>query len=105
MKPNSWPTLNSTTAPTDTAHDGMPDTSSTANSLNANDASDRGIFAGNGYTNLENYLNSLITTQQSTTPVIYTSGTLTTFTQTVGTPSTSQLFTVSIPSAVVNLVE
>ena len=100
---NAWPTLLSTAAPTDTDHDGMPDTWETANSLNPNDASDRGIFAGNGYTNLENYLNSLITTQQSTTPVIYTSGTLTAFTQTVGTPSTSQSFTISAANLTANL--
>lgn len=92
---NAWPTLSSTTAPTDTDHDGMPDAWETANGLNPNDASDRGIFAANGYTNLENYLNSIITSQQSTSPAIYSSSSLTTFTQTVGTPSASQSFTVS----------
>lgn len=100
---NAWPTLNSTTAPTDTDHDGMPDTWETANSLNPNDASDRGIFAANGYTNLENYLNSLITTQQNTSPTIYTSGSLTAFTQTVGTPSAAQSFTVSASNLTANL--
>ena len=92
---NAWPTLSSTTAPTDTDHDGMPDAWETANGLNPNDASDRGIFAANGYTNLENYLNSIITAQQNTTPAIYSSSSLTSFTQTVGTPSASQSFTVS----------
>ncbi|HTH30683.1 MAG TPA: hypothetical protein VL946_04995, partial [Lacibacter sp.] len=92
---NAWPTLSSTTAATDTDHDGMPDAWETANSLNPNDASDRGIFAANGYTNLENYLNSIITAQQNTTPTIYSSSSLTSFTQTVGTPSAAQSFTVS----------
>lgn len=92
---NAWPTLSSTTAPTDTDHDGMPDEWETTNGLNPNDASDRGIFAANGYTNLENYLNSIITAQQNTTPTIYSSSSLTSFTQTVGTASASQSFTVS----------
>lgn len=56
---NAWPTLNAGTAPVDTDHDGMPDTWETANGLNPNDASDRGLIAANGYTNLENYLNSI----------------------------------------------
>ncbi|WP_144885375.1 pectinesterase family protein [Lacibacter cauensis] len=92
---NAWPALSSTTAPTDTDHDGMPDAWETANGLNPNDASDRGIFAANGYTNLENYLNSIITAQQNTSPAIYSSSSFTSFTQTVGTPSASQSFTVS----------
>ena len=52
-----WPTLNSITPPTDTDHDGMPDSWETARGLNPNDASDRLLFRPNGYTNLENYLN------------------------------------------------
>ncbi|GAB3198218.1 hypothetical protein ABID22_000604 [Pontibacter aydingkolensis] len=55
-----WPTLNSEPAPADTDKDGMPDAWETENGLNPNDASDRnGDFNGNGYTNLEKYLNSL----------------------------------------------
>lgn len=55
-----WPTLNSAPAPDDTDKDGMPDAWELANGLNPNDASDRnGDFNGNGYTNLEKYLNSL----------------------------------------------
>lgn len=100
---NAWPALNSTTAPTDTDHDGMPDTWETANSLNPNDPSDRGIFAANGYTNLENYLNSLVSYTPGTTPTIYTSGSLTAFTQAVGTPSASQSFTVSASNLTANV--
>ncbi|RXK59632.1 T9SS type A sorting domain-containing protein [Lacibacter luteus] len=92
---NAWPTLSSTAAPTDTDHDGMPDAWETANSLNPNDASDRGIFAANNYTNLENYLNSILESQQNNTPTIYSSASFTAFAQTIGSPSTSQSFTVS----------
>jgi len=56
---NAWPALNSTVAPADTDHDGMPDTWEAANGLNSNDAADRQYTAVNGYTNLENYLNSI----------------------------------------------
>jgi hypothetical protein len=66
---NAWPTLNATTAPTDTDHDGMPDDWETANNLNPNNASDRGVFAANGYTNLENYLNNI---RAVTTPTVPT---------------------------------
>jgi hypothetical protein len=55
----AWPTLNSLPAPADTDHDGMPDSWETANASNPNDASDRSIIAPNGYTLLENYLNSI----------------------------------------------
>ena len=65
---NAWPTLNSAAAPTDTDHDGMPDDWEIANSLNPNNASDRGLFASNGYTNLENYLNNIRATTTTTVP-------------------------------------
>ncbi|KAH7100260.1 pectin lyase-like protein [Auriculariales sp. MPI-PUGE-AT-0066] len=50
------------TAPTDTDNDGIPDAWETANGLNPNDASDSMKIASNGYTNLENYVNSLVPT-------------------------------------------
>ncbi|MES2775130.1 MAG: T9SS type A sorting domain-containing protein [Bacteroidota bacterium] len=56
---NAWPTLSNGTPPADTDQDGMPNTWETDNGLNPNNAADRGVFAGNGYTNLENYLNSI----------------------------------------------
>ena len=59
---SAWPTLNSTTAPTDTDGDGMPDSWEVANGLNPNDASDGNTVGDDGYTNLENYMNSLIAT-------------------------------------------
>ncbi len=55
-----WPTLNSETAPTDSDSDGMPDEWETANGLNPNNASDRNQLNGEGYTQLEVYLNSLV---------------------------------------------
>ncbi|RYY40130.1 MAG: T9SS type A sorting domain-containing protein [Chitinophagaceae bacterium] len=79
---NAWPTLPAGTPATDTDHDGMPDSWENSNGLNANDASDRGAFAANGYTNLENYLNSI-----TTNPSFSVSGNLTGFAQTVGSPS------------------
>ena len=57
---SAWPTLVSTEAPVDKDGDGMPDAWETANGLNPNDASDGPLTAANGYTNLENYLNSLV---------------------------------------------
>jgi len=59
-----WPPYNSTTAPTDTDIDGMPDSWETANGLNPNNAADGNAFtlSTEGYTNLEVYLNSLVST-------------------------------------------
>lgn len=54
-----WPVLNSTAAPADTDHDGMPDAWETNRGLNPNNAADRNTVASNGYTMLENYLNEL----------------------------------------------
>lgn len=57
---SAWPTLNGTNAPTDSDGDGMPDTYEDMNNLNSSDASDGAQMADNGYTNVENYLNSLV---------------------------------------------
>ena len=57
-----WPEYKTTTAPADTDGDGMPDEWEKKNGLNPNDASD-GItttLSEDGYTNLEVYLNSLV---------------------------------------------
>ncbi|MFC1653140.1 polysaccharide lyase family 1 protein [Planctomycetota bacterium] len=54
-----WPTLNSTTAPADSDHDGMPDAWETKNGLDLNNADDRNKVADDGYTMLETYLNSI----------------------------------------------
>jgi|GEM_PF-511583 len=55
-----WPILQSTSAPADTDHDGMPDDWETANGLDLSDPEDRnGDLDGDGYTNLEEYLNNL----------------------------------------------
>ncbi|KAF4987105.1 hypothetical protein FDECE_15588 [Fusarium decemcellulare] len=53
-------TIASGTAPTDSDGDGIPDDWEKKNGLNANDASDAMKIASNGYTNLENYVNSLV---------------------------------------------
>jgi len=54
-----WPELKSTTAPTDTDHDGMPDDWETSKGLNPNYAADRNNVATDGYTMLEKYLNGV----------------------------------------------
>lgn len=55
-----FPILNSLEAPADSDGDGMPDEWEIANGLNPNDSEDGPATAENGYTNLENYLNSLV---------------------------------------------
>jgi len=92
---NAWPTLNSTAAPADSDHDGMPDSWETSNGLNPNDASDRNAVAANGYTNLENYLNSLTNPAANTNPTVYANGSFSNFNQTLGSPSAAQTFSVS----------
>ena len=54
-----WPGLKSTSSPPDTDHDGMPDKWEKMNGLNPRNAADRNIFANDGYTMLEKYLNSI----------------------------------------------
>lgn len=54
-----WPVYATLPAPTDTDHDGMPDEWEVAHGLSINDASDRNTIGANGYTMLEEYLNSL----------------------------------------------
>jgi pectate lyase len=55
-----WPVLKSTKPPVDTDGDGMPDDWERAHGLNSNDPNDRnGDRDGDGFTNLEEYLNSL----------------------------------------------
>lgn len=55
-----WPVLTSGTAPADTDRDGMPDAWEQAHGLNPADPSDGATDRdGDGYTNLEAYLNSL----------------------------------------------
>ncbi|MDD5459658.1 MAG: hypothetical protein PHF37_09740 [Phycisphaerae bacterium] len=56
-----WPTLHSTSAPTDSDGDGMPNTWESANGLNPNSSADRNYDNDkDGYTNLEEYLSYLV---------------------------------------------
>ncbi|WP_281310123.1 pectinesterase family protein [Flavobacterium flavigenum] len=58
-----WPAYNSSTAPTDTDNDGMPNSWETANGLNSNNASDGILYTLSPiYTNLEVYINGLVAT-------------------------------------------
>ncbi len=60
-----WPELRSLPAPEDSDHDGMPDTWERRHGLNPNDPADGAQDAnGDGYTNLEEYLNSLVRREQ-----------------------------------------
>jgi hypothetical protein len=55
-----YPEYNSTSAPKDTDHDGMPDDWEIAHGLNVSNPADRnGDRDGDGYTNLDEYLNNL----------------------------------------------
>ncbi len=54
-----WPELNSTPAPEDTDHDGMPNEWELSNGLNPNDENDGNKVAADGYTMLEVYINSI----------------------------------------------
>lgn len=55
-----WPTLAGGTAPTDTDHDGMPDSWETDHGLDPSDPSDGSDEAPSGYTWVEEYINGLI---------------------------------------------
>ena len=90
---NAWPTLNSAIPPVDTDHDGMPDTWEDSHGLNKNDAADRNVYDGTGYTMLENYLNGV--TASSPTPVIVAGGTLAAFSQLTGSASTASSYSVA----------
>jgi hypothetical protein len=86
----AWPNLKSKPALADSDNDGMPDAWENANGLNPSYAADRQTIAPNGYTNLENYLNSIV----NINPEIYCSGALTTFLAMEGMPTSSQSYTV-----------
>ncbi len=54
-----WPRLRSTAPPADSDSDGIPDTWEKANNLDPQNPADANKTNSTGYTNLENYLNSL----------------------------------------------
>jgi len=60
---NGWCAYNNATPPVDSDHDGMPDSWEIANGLNPNDPLDGVKTDSQGYTMLENYLNSLVSYQ------------------------------------------
>lgn len=57
-----WPVMASGVAPEDSDHDGMPDDWEIARGLEPTDPADGSQDAGDGYTNLEHYLNGIIYT-------------------------------------------
>ena len=54
-----WPELKSGPLPVDTDNDGIPDAWETSHGLNPQDPADAAAIAKSGYTNVEEYLNSL----------------------------------------------
>lgn len=60
-----WTALKSAPAPRDTDKDGMPDLWETKNGLNPTNAADGNSIGTDGYTNLEQYLNSFETEQKT----------------------------------------
>ena len=56
----AWPILASTEAPADTDKDGIPDEWESTHGLDPSNKADGAKDSGNGYTNLEVYLNSLV---------------------------------------------
>ena len=71
-----YPTIKGGNAPKDSDNDGMPDEWEVANGLNPNAADDKGDKNGDGYTNIENYINCLVKGDCSTTPVENTAPTV-----------------------------
>jgi hypothetical protein len=66
-----WPVLNSLPAPIDTDGDGMPDAWEIKNKLNPNDPTDANEDKnGDGYDNIENYINSLAVEHVDTRPIV-----------------------------------
>jgi hypothetical protein len=60
-----WPNYKTYNVPVDSDHDGIPDDWETKHHLNPNDPSDANAdSAGDGYTNLERYLNDLVENDQ-----------------------------------------
>ncbi|MDO7848316.1 T9SS type A sorting domain-containing protein [Hymenobacter sp. M29] len=64
----AWPVLTCGAAPVDSDHDGMPDAYELNNGLAPLNPADRQFIAANGYTNLENYLNGLVTVVTASKP-------------------------------------
>ncbi|MHC4442985.1 MAG: hypothetical protein ACYTF1_15730 [Planctomycetota bacterium] len=64
-----WPTLISDTPPADSDHDGMPDAWENGHGLNPSDPADGPMDAdGDGYTNVEDYLNEIALRAANPTP-------------------------------------
>lgn len=57
-----WPIYNSAQYPTDTDNDGIPDDWEKNHNLDPNNSSDGGAYLPDGYTRVEEYINSLIPT-------------------------------------------
>ncbi len=88
-----WPELANGTPPVDSDHDGMPDSWETDNGLDPDNPDDRNSLGPNGYTMLENYLNSLT----GYTPVSVTDVTFISARDTVDTNGKIRLYPIFSP--------
>jgi pectate lyase len=95
-----WPALAGETPPVDTDHDGMPDSWEKTNGLDTANAADRNNVGPDGYTMLENYLNSLA----GYTPVSVTGITFEPANDTVEKNKTIQLYPVFSPYNATNQI-
>ena len=96
----SYPTLASAPAPADADQDGMADAFENANGLNPANAADRnGDLDGDGFTNLEEYLNGLSDAFVAAMPVVATPSALPCGTGAVIASPTIGGFTVSATAA------
>lgn len=59
-----WPELSSAEAPADSDHDGIPDIWEIRHGLDANNPTDANITDADGYTNLDKYLDAILTENQ-----------------------------------------
>lgn len=73
-----WPKFTTGTVPADTDGDGIPDEWETANGLNPADSTDANKTDSQGYTYLEDYLNSITTFQNFVQAPFFLRGSLTT---------------------------
>ena len=67
-----FPNLSSTSTLLDTDNDGMPDSWEITNGLDINDPADRNYLNGEGYTNLELYLNGFTIKAAISTKCLFT---------------------------------
>ncbi|HEY6021434.1 MAG TPA: hypothetical protein VIY48_16465, partial [Candidatus Paceibacterota bacterium] len=92
---SSWPAMSSGVAPVDTDGDGMPDSWELDHGLNPNVADGNADRDGDGYTNIEEYINSFFSVKKP--PVTPTSTPTAVITETPTTTPTATFTPTSTP--------